>query len=250
MSDSGTYFDKIIHGDCFDIMPLLPDNSVDMILTDPPYGFTNCKWDCCFPLDALWEQYNRILKPNGAAVIFAAQPFTARLITSNIRQFRYVWYWLKPYATGFAFAKFQPMRKVEDICVFYRKMPTYNPQGLREIIDAKPKTRNATADSIYKSATLAKAYTPKYTGYPTNVLEFNSDVKSNKNRLHPTQKPLALCEYLIRTYTGEGDVVLDNCCGSGTTAVAAKRCGRHYIAIEADEVYFERATQRIEEITI
>lgn len=239
------YINKIINGNCIDVMRELPDNAADMVLCDLPYGFTDCVWDKRISFELLWEQYNRVVKPNGAVVLFSAQKFTTELIESNIKYFRYCWYWVKPYATGFAFAKYQPMRKVEDICVFYRKTVMYNPQGLKELENAKPKRKKDCADSIYKIHTLTSEYIPRYTGYPKNVLCFASDVSSNKTRLHPTQKPVALCEYLIRTYTKEGDVVLDNCIGSGTTAVAAINSGRRFVGIELSEVYCRRAEERV-----
>jgi site-specific DNA-methyltransferase (adenine-specific) len=217
-----------------------------MILCDLPYGTTDCKWDSVIPFDKLWDQYNRVLKPNGAAVLFSAQPFTTQLIGSNRKAFRYCWYWLKNTATGFAFAKHQPMRKVEDICVFYRKMPTYNPQGVVGIPEDKQKTykkRKAKQDTVYKTNTLMKPYKPRFTNYPKNVLQFNSE-----RGYHPTQKPVALLEYLVRTYTNEGDTILDNCMGSGSTGVAVKRVGgRHFIGIEQDQKYFEIAKKRIKE---
>ena len=239
---------KLLHGDCLELMKDIPDGSVDLILCDPPYGTTDCKWDSVLPFDKLWTEYNRILKPNGAAVLFCAQPFTTDLIASNRKAFRYCWYWLKNQATGFTFAKYQPMRKVEDICVFYRKMPTYNPQGLTMIPGEKRKILRKptpTRESIYKANTLLKPYTPRFTGYPKNVLQFNTE-----RGHHPTQKPVPLLEYLVRTYTNEGDTILDNCMGSGSTGVAVKRVGgRHFIGIEQDRNYFEIAKERIEKET-
>ena len=220
----------------------IPDGSVDLILCDLPYGTTDCKWDSVLPFDQLWAEYNRLLKPNGAAVLFSAQPFTTQLIESNRKAFRYCWYWVKDRATGFTFAKYQPMRKVEDICVFYRKMPTYNPQGILAI--EKPKTlkrKKEREDHIYKMGSLMKEYTPRFKNYPKNVLQFNCE-----RGLHPTQKPVPLLEYLVKTYTNEGDTVLDNCMGSGSTGVAVKRVGgRHFIGIEQNKVYFDIAQERI-----
>lgn len=191
---------KLLNGDCLDIMQEIPGGSVDLILCDPPYGTTDCKWDNVLPLDKLWAEYKRVLKPNGAAVLFAAQPFTTQLISSNRKAFRYCWYWVKNQPTGFTYARYQPMRKVEDICVFYEKMPTYNPQGLLAV--ENPKIR---------------------------------------------QKPVPLLEYLVKTYTNEGDTVLDSCMGSGSTGVACKRTGRRFIGIEQDPKYYEIARKRIEE---
>jgi site-specific DNA-methyltransferase (adenine-specific) len=223
-------------------MKNIPDKSVDMILCDLPYGTTNCKWDTIIPFKELWEQYNRVIKADGAIVLFSAQPFTTKLITSNFKQFRYCWYWLKNQATGFTFAKYQPMRKVEDIVVFYNIKPTYNPQGLRVLENAKPKKKKAPArESIYKMNTLLKEYTPKFTNYPKNVLEFNTE-----RGLHPTQKPVLLLEYLIKTYSNEGEIVLDNCMGSGSTGVACVNTGRKFIGIELDIKYFDIAKERID----
>lgn len=234
---------NLLHGDCLQLMKYIPDDSVDLILCDPPYGTTDCAWDSVLPFDQLWKEYNRILKPNGAVVLFSAQPFTTHLIHSNPKAFRYCWYWLKNMATGFTYARYQPMRQVEDICVFYRKMPTYNPQGLQAIVGQKVRRKTAPKrESIYKTSTLLKEYTPRFTNYPKNVLQFNSE-----RGLHPTQKPVPLLEYLVRTYTNEGDTILDNCMGSGTTGVAVKRVGgRHFIGIEQSREYYEIARERIE----
>lgn len=221
-------------------MTKIPDNSVDMILCDPPYGITDCEWDKALPFDELWRQYHRVIKDNGAVVIFSAQPFTTALIHSNMRDFRYCWYWLKTQATGFTYARYQPMRRVEDICVFYRKKPVYNPQGLVAIADGAAKRTRDRKPGIY-DVPKDYEYTPRFTNWPKNVLEFGSE-----RGLHPTQKPVALLEYLIKTYTNEGETVLDNCMGSGTTGVAAKHTGRHFIGIELSEHYFNIAKTRIE----
>ena len=225
-------------------MKNIPDGSVDLILCDPPYGTTSCKWDEVLPFDQLWAEYNRVLKPNGAAVIFSAQPFTTQLIGSNPKAFRYCWYWLKNKPTGFTYAKYQPMRRVEDICVFYRKTPTYNPQGVQKVVGAKVKQKKASGrESVYKMSTLLKEYTPRFKNYPKNVLQFDCE-----RGYHPTQKPVALLEYLVKTYTNEGDTILDNCMGSGSTGVAVQRVGgRNFIGIEQNREYYEIAQQRIQE---
>lgn len=235
---------KLHNDDCLKVMAEIPDKSVDLILCDPPYGTTDCSWDSILPFDQLWSAYDRILKPNGAVVLFSAQPFTTQLILSNRKAFRYCWYWLKDRATGFAFAKYQPMRRVEDICVFYRKMPTYNPQGLQAIENPKPKKKRAPKrESVYKSHTLMNEFTPRFKNYPKNVLQFGCE-----RGYHPTQKPVPLLEYLVKTYTNEGDTVLDNCMGSGSTGVAVQRVGgRKFIGIEQKKEYFEIARKRIEE---
>lgn len=234
---------KLLQGDCLDLMKEIPDGTVDLVLCDLPYGTTDCNWDSVLPFDELWAAYDRLLKVDGAAVLFAAQPFTTQLIESNRKAFRYCWYWLKNQPTGFAFAKYQPMRKVEDICVFYRKHGTYNPQGIMEIYGAKVRRKRAPeGDSVYDMRTLDKAYVPRFKNYPQNVLQYRTE-----RGLHPTQKPVPLLEYLVRTYTNEGDTVLDNCMGSGSTGVAVQRVGgRHFIGMEQNEQYFEIARERIE----
>lgn len=322
---------KLLQGDCMELLPQIPDKSVDLVLCDLPYGTTDCKWDHVLPMDALWKEYRRLLRPNGVAALFAAQPFTTALINSNRREFRYCWYWLKNQATGFAFARYQPMRKIEEVAIFVCNVPgkdntgrhkalraylqeelkasgytrasinkllgncmsshyftnggqfaippreqwetlqagtghfarawediraeyqaelgphgggpqIYNPQGLQIIQNPKPKRKRAIKeDTVYKMDTLMQEYTPKYTGYPVNVLQFNTE-----RGLHPTQKPVPLLEYLVKTYTHEGDTVLDNCMGSGSTGVTCVRTGRRFIGIEKDPQYFQIARERIE----
>ena len=224
----------------------IPDKKIDMILCDLPYGMTDCKWDSMIPLDALWEQYKRIIKDNGAIVLFSAQPFTTKLIHSNLKNYKYNWYWLKNYATGFCFAKYQPMRRVEDICVFYKKQPTYNPQGLVKLDKPRIKKGKLKEDSVYGKSSLNKTHKSEYTNYPKDVLEYINEAKSNRNRLHPTQKPVALLEYLVKTYTNEGDIVLDNCMGSGSTGIACINTGRKFFGIELNDKYYEIAKQRID----
>ena len=231
-------------GDCLEKMKNIEDGSVDLILCDLPYGTTDCKWDNIIPFDLLWEQYNRVIKENGAIVLFSAQPFTTKLINSNIKNYRYSWYWIKNNSTGFTFAKYQPMRKVEDINVFYKKAPLYNPQGLVKLDKPKKYKRKQskdTKDSIYKEGSLSKEYTVKYTNYPNNLLFYNKEPKS----LHPTQKPVDLLEYLIKTYTNENEIVLDNCMGSGSTGVACANTNRRFIGIELTEHYYNIASNRI-----
>lgn len=235
---------KLLHGDCLKLMQDLPDGSVDLVLCDPPYGTTYCTWDSVLPFDEMWVAYDRLLKPNGAAVLFAAQPFTTQLISSNRKAFRYCWYWVKNQPTGFTYARYQPMRKVEDVCVFYKKMPTYNPQGLQavELPRRRRKRKTAQKEAVYKMSTLLNEYTPRFKNYPKNVLQFDCE-----RGLHPTQKPVPLLEYLVKTYTNPGDTILDNCMGSGSTGVAVKRVGgRHFIGIEQNKVYFDIARERIE----
>lgn len=323
---------KLLNGDCMELLPEIPAKSVDLILCDLPYGTTDCKWDKVLPLDTLWKEYRRVLKYNGVAALFAAQPFTTELISSNRPAFRYCWYWLKNQATGFTFAKYQPLRKIEEVAVFICNAPghdntgqhaalreymlaelkasghtrssinemlgnqmsshyftrgaqfslpprdqweklqagtghflrswedvqaeykaeqrktggvpaIYNPQGLQVVTNAKPKRRlTPSHGSIYGDLhTLMQEYTPKYTNYPKNVLQFNTE-----RGLHPTQKPVPLLEYLIKTYTNPGGTVLDNCMGSGSTGVACVRTGRRFIGIEKDPQYYQTAIERIE----
>ena len=233
-------------GDCLEVMQEIPEKSIDLILCDLPYGATECEWDKKIHFATLWEQYERIIKDRGAVVLFAAQPFTAQLITSNKKLFRYCWYWKKNNKTGFAYAKVQPMRCIEEICVFYKKAPTYNPQGLKKL--KKPKQRkfkDTGKDYVYRWSTLSKNHAQKYTNYPSHLLEFANEATSNKKRYHPTQKPVALLEYLIKTYTHEGETVLDNCMGSGSTGVACINTNRRFIGIERDGNYFKTAVDRI-----
>lgn len=238
---------KLYNGDCLEIMNKLENSSVDLILCDLPYGTTSCKWDTIIPFAPLWEQYNRVIKENGAIVLFSAQPFTTKLINSNLKNYKYSWYWIKNTVTGFTFAKHQPMRKVEDINVFYKRKPLYVPQGLIELEKPKVKKRKSKIsndDTIYKDKTLLNEHIIKYTNYPNNVLFFNKESKS----LHPTQKPIDLLQYLIKTYTKEGDIILDNCMGSGSTGVAAIKLNRKFIGIELDENYFKISKNRIERL--
>ena len=230
-----------------------------MVLCDLPYSETRAKWDVCLDFDVLWSEYKRIIKENGAIVLFGNEPFSSRLRMSNIEQYKYDWKWVKNHPTGFANANYRPMRKYEDIMVFSKanasaggkKNPmVYNPQGI-VAIDVSKKNRtnrmgliddnniNRGENNVMKSES---EYTQKYTNYPNNVLVFNIETE----RFHPTQKPVALLEYLIRTYTNEGDTVLDNTMGSGSTGVACVNTNRNFIGIELDKKYFDIAVNRIE----
>lgn len=225
-------------------MKTVKDNTVDLVLCDLPYGVTKNRWDTIIPFDELWEQYNRMIKENGAVVLFASQPFTTKLIGSNIKNFKYCWYWEKQFATGFPFSKKQPMRRIEEICVFYQKHPTYNPQGLVKL--QKPSLQRARPSKLrsgFIGKGLANDFYQEWTNFPDNVLKFNK-IK-DKGRLHPTQKPVPLLEYLIRTYTNEGYTVLDNCMGSGSTAIACINTNRNFIGFELDPTYFNVARDRI-----
>lgn len=241
---------SLIHGDCLDRMKELPDHSVDLILCDLPYGTTACKWDVVIPFEPLWEAYWRVAKPNAAVVLFGSEPFSSHLRMSSLDRFRYDWIWNKKRPTGFALAKKQPMRQHEIISVFYGKQPTYNRQLVEK--DLHNQRPNRVQNSLKKpySSSETTGVIPRFSNEfddtkrnPFTILEFPN---SNHGKLHPTQKPVALLEYLIRTYTNEGDLVLDNCMGSGSTGVAAVQTGRRFIGIEKDEGYFETAKKRIE----
>ena len=226
-------------GDCLEKMKNIPDKSVDMILCDLPYGTTQNKWDSIIPLEPLWEQYKRIIKDNGAILLFGSQPFTTILNYSNISNYRYEWVWIKNNSTGFQLANKRPLKKHELISVFYKKQPTYNPQGLIEY--NKINKRGSMGENW--SEMNSNNYIQRWTNYPTQILEYKYD----KQKLHPTQKPVALLEYLIKTYTNVGEIVLDNTMGSGSTGVACKHTNRKFIGIELDEKYFNIAKKRIEE---
>ena len=237
---------QLYNGDCLDVMKSIPDSSIDMVLCDLPYGTTNCKWDIIIPFDKLWEQYRRIVKSNGVVALFGIEPFSSMIRMSNQSDYRYDWYWHKTLCSNFVMGKKQPFFKVETISIFYRKSPTYNPI----IRYGKPyvvKESHVNQGGMQQKYNFAKKTDIKNDGsrFPDNVLEFNS---LGGKKLHPTQKPVELCEYLIKTYTNEGDVVLDNCMGSGTTGVACKNLSRSFIGIEKDSKYFEIAKKRIEEL--
>jgi site-specific DNA-methyltransferase (adenine-specific) len=221
----------------------IPDGSVDLVLTDPPYGTTACKWDSVIPFEPMWEQYNRIIKPNGAIALFGAQPFTAVLVASNIKNYKHHWIWMKNRGTGFQVAKYRPMMQTEDIVVFCKRGNTlnYNPQMIPLDKPYKGTGAKSTNGSnpIAHFNKIEKEYTHKY---PTNVINC---AKVSKPQ-HPTQKPVALLEYLIRTYSNEGETVLDNCMGSGSTGVACVNTNRNFIGIELDEGYFKIAQKRIQ----
>jgi len=241
----------LFQGDCLDIMPLIPDNSIDMILCDLPYGTTACKWDTIIPFDKLWEQYERIIKPNGAIVLTASQPFTSYLITSNIKLFKYALVWSKKMTSGFANAKFQPMKSHEDVLVFCKSKTVYNPQMVKrsdaELKRLSHKSVNTTSSEHTKSmiGKSGNRYDNLYK-YPNSIIDIVGVMNNGGEKLpHPTQKPVELMEYLIKTYTNEGETVLDNCMGSGTTGVACKKTGRNFIGIEKDEKYFEIAVSRV-----
>lgn len=230
---------ELYNGNCLEIMKKLPDKSIDMILCDLPYGTTRNKWDSVIDLESLWVGYRRIIKDNGAIVLFAQTPFDKLLGSSNLKMLRYEWIWEKYMATGFLNAKKMPMKAHENILVFYKKLPIYNPQ----FTEGKPYTTKNRGPSSnygkvnYNFATINDGYR-----YPRDVLKFKHD----KEKFHPTQKPVALLEYLIKTYTNENMLVLDNCRGAGSTGVACLNTNRRFIGIELDENYYNIAKQRID----
>ena len=233
---------KLYKGDCLEVMKLIPDGSIDAIITDPPYGTTACKWDSVIDFDLMWKQLNRIIKDNGAIVLFGSEPFSSALRMSNIKNYRYDWVWIKEQGTGFLNAKRQPLRNNEQISVFYKNQCIYNPQmiGNKKRI-VKRKNKPQTTDNYGFS--MQPKESVYYGRYPNNTLIFNRD----KSKQHPTQKPVALMEYLIKTYTNENETVLDFTMGSGSTGVAAKNTNRNFIGIEQDDKYFKIAEQRIKE---
>ena len=262
---------KLYQGDCLVEMNKIADGSVDLILCDLPYGTTDRKgirdkgdnrllsWDTVIPLDELWEQYRRVLKDRGTIVLTADQPFTSQLILSNLDWFKYEWIWKKKKTTGFLLANYRPMKQTEDIVVFspagaaaasrHGGNMTYNPQGLIEKRVKKKNSAKRLGNFLHNPEHMGKGnkllheteYEQKYTNYPSEIIEFGLD----KDSIHPTQKPVALMDYLIKTYSNENEVVLDNCMGSGTTGVSAVKCNRKFIGIEKDKHYFDLASDRI-----
>jgi len=228
-------------GDCLDILPTLSGNSVDMVMVDLPYGTTACKWDSIISLDFLWKQYNRICKDDAAMVFTAAQPFTTTLASSNIDNFRYEWIWEKPQGTNPMNAKVMPLKSHENILVFYRSKPTYNPQMWYSTPYSGFSSDVSKIGEVYGSQKSKHRDNPEGSRYPKTILKYKQE-----KGLHPTQKPVGLMEYLIKTYTNEGDIVLDNTMGSGTTGVACMNCNRNFIGIESDKKYFDIAKERIE----
>ena len=240
---------NLMQGDCLEKMKEIESGSVDMILTDPPYGTTACKWDSIIPLEPMWEQLKRIIKPNGAIVMTASQPFTTKLISSNYKMFKYCWVWEKDKPSNFALANRQPMKYHEDILVFYKAQSLYNKQVTS---GHKPMNGQASYGRTNNGSTPDLKAEKRDTGgrttrNPSTIQKFNTckHNSADKSGYHPTQKPVALMEYLIKTYTNEGDLVLDFAMGSGTTGVAAKNLNRNFIGIELDQGYFDIAKERI-----
>jgi DNA modification methylase len=231
---------KLMFGDCLVRMREIPDGSVDMILADPPYGTTACKWDSVIDLTLMWEQLKRIIKPNGAIVMTASQPFTTTLISSNLKMFRYCLVWDKTKSGNFALAKKQPMKSHEDVVVFYSKQPTYNPE-----MEVRGNVRKKGGGAASENFGIIPTVSFNNTYYPKSIMQFSTG--SRKDHFHPTQKPVPLMEYLIKTYTDENETVLDFTAGSGTTLVASVNTGRKAIGIEMDKGYFDIAAKRISE---
>lgn len=239
---------KLYPGNCLSVLAVLPEHSIDMVLADPPYGITKGKWDTPLHLDSLWKHLKRVVRPDGAIVLTSSQPFTTTLISSNTKMFRYCWVWEKTMATGHLNAKKMPMRAHEDVCVFYRKLPTYNPiktTGHPRKVSTAHHRRNSKFTELYGNRSGKPSY-DSTERYPRSVVKIATD--HQKTTIHPTQKPVALMEYFIRTYTNPGDTVLDFAMGSGTTGVAALALDRHFVGIEIDLEYFEAAKRRIEDV--
>ena len=248
-------------GDCLELMKGIPDKSIDMILCDLPYGTTKNKWDSIINLGELWRGYKRIIKDNGTIILFSQQPFTSLLITSNIKLWKYNWIWEKDNGTNFMNSHYCPLKITEDICVFGNGATSfvkngenliYNPQFTEgkpyTIISGNQKSNSAVVRGGKGGREDVGGYKTESDGkrYPKNLIKFNRD----KDKLHPTQKPVALCEYLINTYSNDGEIILDNCMGSGTTGVAALNIGRKFIGIELDKKYFKIAEKRIQDIVV
>lgn len=234
---------RLYNGDCLKVMNGIADKSIDMILCDLPYGTTQNKWDSCIDLEMLWTQYCRVIKDNGAIVLFAQAPFDKVLATSNLEMFRYEWVIEKTKATGHLNAKKMPMKAHELALVFYKKLPVYNPQKTEGHKPVNTYTKHTNDGSNYGKTTPGVSGGGSTSRYPRDILRFKWDTQMSA--LHPTQKPVELCEYLIKTYTNEGMTVLDNCMGSGSTGVACKNTGRKFIGIELEFEYFDTAVRRI-----
>jgi len=239
---------KVIQGDCLELMKNIPNKSIDMILCDLPYGTTACKWDIIIPFDKLWKQYKRIIKDNGIIVLTASQPFTSFLIMSNLSMFKYEWILNKVSGSNFMQLKKMPLKIHENILIFYKKSPTYNPQMQKGIQWERGGKKKEYTNNIINSKLKSIVKNDKNNlKYPKSIQEFSYQQTecSNSKRLHPTQKPIALFEYLIKTYTNEGDLVLDNCAGSGTTGMACKNLNRNFILIEKEEKYIKIIKNRL-----
>ena len=238
---------NLIHGDCLEVMKTLPDASIDAIITDPPYGTTNCKWDAVIAFDLMWNELNRIVKNNGVIALFGSQPFSSLLITSNLKMYKHDWVWKKTMPKGHLNSKKYPMKIYEMIHIFSKTTPKYNPQ----MWESKPmntvyKSGGNGKDSTYNFMnTINQKNINRTSRFPQDVIEFTELTGNSKQRVHPTQKPVELMEYLVKTYTNANETVLDFTMGSGTTGVACKNLNRNFVGIELDKDYFEIATARI-----
>lgn len=239
-------FTKLYNGDCLDVMSNIPDKSVDMIFADLPFGTTQNKWDCLIDLDRLWEQYKRIIKDNGCIALWCQVPFNIVLGYSNLEMLKYEWIIEKTNATGHFNAKRMPMKAHENVMIFYKNPPTYNPQKTTGHKPVNNYTKHTNDGSNYGASIIGRSGGGQTDRYPRDVLKFKWDTQ--KSSLHPTQKPLAACEYFIKTYSNEGDTILDNCMGSGTTGVACNRLNRNFIGIELENEYYNIAQERIKGI--
>ena len=234
---------NLMQGDCLELMSDIPDGSVDMIMADPPYGTTACKWDSIIPLEPMWAHLKRVIKKNGAIVLTASQPFTTTLISSNMGMFKYCWVWIKEKGKGHLNCKIMPLKSVEDVCVFYSHQVTYNPQFGHGAPYTKLNCNKQTLNKgVYGKVNVSNNTVNAGKRFPKTDLHFSGLQRT----VHPTQKPVALMEYLIKTYTNEGETVLDFCMGSGTTGVASRNLNRDFIGIEKDESYFEIAQERLD----
>ena len=235
---------QLIKGECIEQMKLIPTGSIDAIITDPPYGTTSCKWDSVIPFETMWEQLNRIIKPNGAIVLFGSEPFSSALRMSNITDYRYDLIWNKIRAAGFLNANRMPLKQHENISLFYKKLPTYNPQKYIDKPYDKTKYNGKDMKENVLGSYVSKSSKNNGERFPKSILKFSQNW-SRQQQIHPTQKPVPLMEYLIKTYTNENETVLDFTMGSGSTGVAAKNLNRSFIGIELDDKYFEIAKERI-----
>ena len=246
---------RLYKGDCLEVMKEIESGSIDAIITDPPYGTTACKWDSVIDFELMWEQLNRIIKPNGAIVLFGSEPFSSALRLSNIKNYKYDWVWQKNRHSNFFNAKTQPKKVVENILIFYKKKPTYNPElieyakGTQRASKWKKGTNKRPEGGQYKDVKMIEDMQTRKGAYPINVIKFKLEQNNQYSKpvVHPTQKPIALMEYLIKTYTNKNETVLDFTMGSGSTGVGCVNTNRNFIGIEMDDKYFEIAEQRIKE---
>lgn len=236
---------KLYKGDCLEVMKQIPDGSVDAVITDPPYGTTQCKWDSVIDFGLMWEQLNRVIKPNGAVVLFGSEPFSSALRMSNIKNYRYDLIWNKIRAAGFLNANRMPLKQHENISLFYKKQPTYNPQKYIDKPYDKTKYNGRHMKENVLGSYVSKISKNNGERFPKSILKFSQNW-SRQQQIHPTQKPVPLMEYLIKTYTNENETVLDFTMGSGSTGVACVNTNRNFIGIEMDDNYFNIASERIE----